>query len=821
MDDSYYVVYKGAIHIFHHISRLHGIFSPYESLIIPMEFPDSNNHVAPSMDSAKDLSQRCQTLATIHENITRAQTIFRTNDQVMAVERPKLCECSLHLALVFSQVALQKTKKSSHRRHQRLHRQIQLLSERAKLPDFEKDLNQMVVMCREMLEHPLEGIQTLQLVQRYAESLLSRFDSFHNTADLEESIHLLQQYANNPAHELRDCRVMLCDARCKLFSSCGGADNLTLVISTIQHLLLASVWDNEWHNFDDDRLEKGRAFLAAIFRRQPAAQMDQQNRVALLEVYRGMVRLPYRMMEVGMDLHLGLPRLIRAQGLASEAFEHALLFSSPERAVEMLEKSRDVFWTQTLRLRSSFDALPPHIAERLKFVTLKLESYIHMMFGTNWEGDNNRYQQELHVLRRTQDEFQSLAEEARQVAGFEHFMADPETPFSSLAMAAQKGPVVILAAREMSTDAIIIRSPTSGAEHLVLGRMSFKRLSGLSLKLKVFNARSRNSQDDISHDSADDMSRSGRPAVRVGGGQLLNILWQEVVRPVINALGYQKAVGRDRPRLWWCPTGHFMSVPLHAAGDYSGDGDCCSDYVVTSYTRSLQSLSNARQGLESIITSDPKALLVAETNASNLIPLPNVAKEIAIVKSVIPSRAIISLGGKPESADSVEADHTSTRIQDAIEALPQASIVHFACHGTQRDAKDSVFHYASEALSSGFCFKDGTLKIQNFLRLGMPRAFFVFLSACESAKGDETQLDESVHMAAAMMFCGFRSVVATMWNMYDLDGPEVAKVIYAELFKGGPFNPDDIPYALDAAGQSMRTRGLPPSRWATYVRMGV
>ncbi len=206
-----------------------------------------------------------------------------------------------------------------------------------------------------------------------------------------------------------------------------------------------------------------------------------------------------------------------------------------------------------------------------------------------------------------------------------------------------------------------------------------------------------------------------------------------------------------------------MTVPLHAAGDHSGDGDCCSDYVVSSYTRSLQALSNARQGLESIIASDPKALLVAETNAPNLIPLPNVAKEIAAVRSVIPSRVIISLGGKSESTDSVEADHTSTRIQDAIEALPQASIVHLACHGIQRDAKDTIFHYASRALSSGFCLKDGTLKIQHFLRLGMPRAFFVFLSACESAKGDETQLDESVHMAAAMMFCGFRSVVATMW----------------------------------------------------------
>ncbi|THH02745.1 hypothetical protein EW026_g147 [Hermanssonia centrifuga] len=386
-------------------------------------------------------------------------------------------------------------------------------------------------------------------------------------------------------------------------------------------MLLAPVWDDEWHNFDDERLEKGRSFLAAIFRGKPVADMDQQHGIAILGVYREMLRLPYRIMNVGTDLHLGLPGLAQTQGLASEAFEHALLFSSPEGAVEMLEKGRDVFWTQTLRLRSSFDDLPPDLAERLNIVTPKLESYIHMMYDTNWEEEGSRYEEELDVLRSTQKEFQSLAKEARQLEGHERFMTDPDPHFSSLAMAAQKGPVVILAARETSTDAIIIRSPTSGAERLVLGGISIKRLNDIFIQMKDYNTKSRESPVDTSYDSADEISRADRPSVRAGGDQLSNILWQEVVRPVIDALGYQ--------------------------------------------------------------------------------------------------------------------------------------------------------------------------------------------------------IDESVHLTAALMFCGFRSVVATMWTTDDLDGPEVADAIYTEFFKGGIFNPDDIPYALDAAVQSMRSRGLPPSRWATYIHTGV
>ncbi|PSR70840.1 hypothetical protein PHLCEN_2v13281 [Hermanssonia centrifuga] len=425
MDDSYHVVYKGAIYILRHISPLHELFRPYEGMLIRASFPDFDNHVAPSMATVEGLYRRSQTLATIYRHISDVQTTFRTEAQVMAIVPPDLCECSLHMALIFTQVALQKTAKNSDDHNLLRYWKIRLLSVRAKLPGFEKDSNQVVTMCREMLALAPKGtVQALYPLQCYVESLLARFDSFHDAADLGESISLLQQCVNIEAYELRNCRVLLCDAHCRLFSSCGGADNLTFALSAIQYFLLAPLWDNEWHTINSQRLEKARALLAMIFQRQPVEQMQPQHGLALLEIYRGMVRLLYRMMEVGIDLHLGLLRLVPAQGLASEAFEHALLLSSPERAVEMLEKSRDVFWTQTLRLRSSFDGLPPHLAERLKSVTPKLESYIHNMYGTVWKGEENRYEQELGILRSTQDEFRLLAEQVRQLEGYGHFMAD-------------------------------------------------------------------------------------------------------------------------------------------------------------------------------------------------------------------------------------------------------------------------------------------------------------------------------------------------------------------------------------------------------------
>jgi CHAT domain-containing protein len=39
----------------------------------------------------------------------------------------------------------------------------------------------------------------------------------------------------------------------------------------------------------------------------------------------------------------------------------------------------------------------------------------------------------------------------------------------------------------------------------------------------------------------------------------------------------------------------------------------------------------------------------------------------------------------------------------------------------------------------------------------------VFLAACETAQGQESQPDEAMHVAGALLFSGFGGAVATMW----------------------------------------------------------
>lgn len=209
----------------------------------------------------------------------------------------------------------------------------------------------------------------------------------------------------------------------------------------------------------------------------------------------------------------------------------------------------------------------------------------------------------------------------------------------------------------------------------------------------------------------------------------------------------QISEGHKRPRLWWCPTGNFTFLPLHAAGNYNGGNPvCCSDYVVSSYTPTLSALRNARLSMKDCNnkSEDIRLLLMSGANVQGYMPLPATRREIETIKKTIPSHNIILS----------PTDDSNTALESALQYLPDASMVHLACHGTQ-DAND--------ALQSGFILDGGRLTLSQLMDMQLPHAQFAFLSACETAKGDKNQPDQTVHLAAAMMFVGFKSVVGTMW----------------------------------------------------------
>ncbi len=59
--------------------------------------------------------------------------------------------------------------------------------------------------------------------------------------------------------------------------------------------------------------------------------------------------------------------------------------------------------------------------------------------------------------------------------------------------------------------------------------------------------------------------------------------------------------------------------------------------------------------------------------------------------------------------------------------------------------------------------------------------------------------------------------------MDDMDGPTVAQTLYRRLFHNDAefLDPDIVPYAIDEAVRELRTRGVSPNRWATYIHVGM
>jgi CHAT domain-containing protein len=138
------------------------------------------------------------------------------------------------------------------------------------------------------------------------------------------------------------------------------------------------------------------------------------------------------------------------------------------------------------------------------------------------------------------------------------------------------------------------------------------------------------------------------------------------------------------------------------------------------------------------------AVIQHEMPSDRRLNLPFTTKELDMIERHVPKKWLTRLGTKD----------APTSMERVLSHLPDASFAHFACHGSQ----DII-----NPLNSALLLGDGDLKVSKIMQNNLPNASLVFLSACETAKGDENIPDEAMHLAATMLFVGFRGVVGTMW----------------------------------------------------------
>ena len=231
---------------------------------------------------------------------------------------------------------------------------------------------------------------------------------------------------------------------------------------------------------------------------------------------------------------------------------------------------------------------------------------------------------------------------------------------------------------------------------------------------------------------------------------VLEKLYNLIGRPVIQRLNELNIP--QQSRIWWCPTSVFCSLPLHAMGPIPSDGHTklyFSDLYIPSYTPTLSALIESRKPSTQALVM-PSMLLVVQPDDQ----MPSSLKEMHVVRTVCP--LVETLCGK-------KAKPTVT-----LERLREHRFAHISCHGILETGRpfDTYFKL----------YQGAHLTLLDIVRSQLPLAEFAFLSACHTGEiTEESIADEGLHLAAAVQYSGFRSVVGTMWAMADIGGPVLAK----------------------------------------------
>ncbi|KAJ7612188.1 CHAT domain-containing protein [Roridomyces roridus] len=521
---------------------------------------------------------------------------------------------------------------------------------------------------------------------------------------------------------------------------------------------------------------------------------------------------PMKAYQVALDLlpelaWLGLPipdrhhHLRSTSAIVRDAAVSALAADQPEKAVEWLEQGRSIIWGQMLNLRTPIDALmerDPRCAHELLSLSSQLERLGNTQAPSSHTPQSSPQSiaaQAYHAAQRRQ----KLIQEIRQLEGFERFLM-PKT-ISELSSAAQGGPVVIINVTNTRGDALVLlHGSDNKVIHIPLQHLnqdpnapvglsvSFRELVGRNIRLLAKKEGQKTTENELK--------------------DILSTLWIGIVKPVLDGLAFSISQRTNKPRIWWCLTGPLVFLPIHAAGIYSGResiiGSKVSDYVISSYTPSLTALIEGYRR-DPVLHKGLQVLAVAQPAALGQMHIPGTKTEISHIQDLAQARGIPLITLYENMA-------TVGRVQ---EEMQKSQWAHFACHGVQ----DLTTPTASALLLAG----DSRLTLSDIIQLPLPHADFAFLSACQTATGDEKLQDESVHLAAGMLLAGYRGVIATMWTITDQDAPQVAKDVYEHLLQTFPPDPTKAAAALHFAIQKLQERYPEKSflHWVPYIHIGI
>ncbi|PON25451.1 hypothetical protein TGAM01_v205746 [Trichoderma gamsii] len=370
---------------------------------------------------------------------------------------------------------------------------------------------------------------------------------------------------------------------------------------------------------------------------------------------------------------------------------------------------------------------------------------------------------EANRRREIEQDYSNLLQKIRLENGFQRFLL-PASESDMLHAAACGGPIVILNLSRHRCDALIVKQ--SGFEELALPPL---------------------------------LSEIDRHSTDIESIETLSWLWEDIVCPVLNALGFtERPLDEKWPHVWWIPTGKLTKFPLHAAGHHlRHSGETTLDRVVSSYAASVKSIIHTRRrgGLKALESIDLLAVAMEHTEGHT--PLVHASREIDAVVNVLKSR-------------DVKYNRPQEYKANVLSAMGNCQIFHFAGHGEA---------HPTDPLQSSLLLRDWQdepLTVGSLLETNLSSnpPFLAYLSACGTGQIlDDKSIDENIHLANAFQLAGFRHVIGTLWSVDDEVCVEIAHMTYSSFSKG--LHDDVVSQGLHDAIRTLRDRWVNMAdKWA-------
>lgn len=503
------------------------------------------------------------------------------------------------------------------------------------------------------------------------------------------------------------------------------------------------------------------------------------------------------------DREYGLSRLA---GLGAEVAAAATAAGQPERAIELLEQTRGVLLAEAIDARSDLTELrraTPDLAARFDDLREQITALDDAAPGyaplaepspTGKADPCGETHRQLGAHRqRLAQQWTELLDRIRATPGFGQFLLPP--PINHLRRQADEGPLVAVYASRWRADALIITSdPARPVQVLPLPGLTDTTADEQATRLLAACA------------AADGDASAGVQA-QDQVHAVLRWLWDAIAGPVLTHLGFTGEAGH-LPRIWWCPIGVCVALPLHAAGHHTTTPNASvpatvMDRVTSSYIPTIRALEYARADRGTPRTPAGSALIVAMPTTPDAPDLPAVAAEADQLAHMLGS-ALTLIG-------------PAAHYQAVTAALPRYRIAHFACHGLSNRTDPA----ASQLLLHDHDRQP--LTVTALSRLHLADAELAFLSACSTTQTSAALADEAVHITAACHLAGYRRVVGTLWSINDAAAARIATQVYTSLTGGGTHPPriEDSARALAEAIRQLRDdfRAV-PTYWAAHIHLG-